>query len=49
MDRPIVRCERNISMPWWYEEREEILQILDLYLDMAEEKRNEEPPADELE
>ena len=35
-----------------YEEREdawEILPILDLYLDMAEDKRNEKPPADELE
>lgn len=35
-----------------YEEREdawEILPILDLYLDMTEDKRNEEPPADELE
>ena len=35
-----------------YEVREdawEILPILDLYLDMAEDKRNEEPPADELE
>jgi len=34
-----------------YEERKdawEILPILDLYLDMAEDKRNEEPPADEL-
>lgn len=35
-----------------YEEREgawDILPIIDLYLDMAEDKRNEVPPADELE